>query len=149
MRSFVIAVAAICLATALMGNAFAVGLYVVGKEECDCSPLVAQGIVPDTLNKLKEAFLFPQIAAVLDRVGQEVRAVLSGFGPTSAQAAEPPTVTEQTDGKEKAAVEKPPAKEEKPAVEKPAKSKKPTAKLKGIEKKKKKEKKVKKPPTVM
>jgi hypothetical protein len=150
MRSFVIAVVAICLATALMGNAFAVGLYVVGKEDCDCSPLVAKGIVPDTVNKLTEALLFPQIAAVLDQIGQQVRAMLAGFGPTSAEAAEPPAMTEQTtDGKEKTEVEKTPAKEEKPAVEKPAKSKKPTAQLKGIQKKKKAKKKVKMPPRAM
>jgi hypothetical protein len=149
MRSIFIAVVSICVATALMGNAFAVGLYVVGKEDCDCSPLVAQGIVPDTLNKLKEAFLFPQMASVLDRIGQEVRAMLAGFGPTSAEAAEPPKMIEQTEEKGKADVEKPPAKEEKPAVEKPAKHKKPAAQLKAIEKKKQQKKKVKKPPTVM
>jgi hypothetical protein len=151
MRSIFIAVVSICVATALMGNAFAVGLYVVGKEDCDCSPLVAQGIVPDTLNKLKEAFLFTQMAAVLDRIGVEVRAMLAGFGPTSAEAAEPPKMIEQTEEKGKTEVEKPPAKEEKPAVEKPVKSKKPSAKLKSIEKKKKsqKEKKVKVPPRAM
>jgi hypothetical protein len=149
MRSFVIAVVAFCLATAVAGNSFAVGLYVVGKEECDCSPLVAKGIVPDTVNKLSEAFLFPQIAAALDQAGKEVRGMLAGFGPTSAEAAEPSVTPEQ------AAVEKgktetvaPHAKEAKPAVEKHVMPKKRSARLKRLEKKSRKRK-VKIPPRAM
>ncbi|HMK33798.1 MAG TPA: hypothetical protein VK463_01940 [Desulfomonilaceae bacterium] len=148
MRSISIALVSICLAAALVGNSYAVGLYVVGKEDCDCSPLVARGIVPDTLNKMKEAFLFPQIAEVLDRIGIEVKAMLAGLGPAPAEAAETPAITEQTEGKAKTEMEKAPAKEEKPAVEKPAKHKKPTAELKKVEKKKTK-KKVKMPPRAM
>lgn len=150
MRSIIIAVMAICVAAFLVGNANAVGLYVVGKEDCDCSQLVARGIVPDTLNKLTEALLFPQIAAVLDRIGQEVKVILAGMGPASAEAAVTPTITEQPEEKGKTEVEKPPAKEEKPAAEKITKPKKQVAQLKKKEKKQKpKRKKVKAPPRAM
>jgi hypothetical protein len=97
MRSFVVAAAMCVLLGALLpGTAGAVGLYVVGKEDCDCSPLVARGIYPDTLNKIQEAVAFPQIAVALDRVAVEVRGMLDqGGGTTTASLSEPPGVSEE------------------------------------------------------
>lgn len=81
MRSSLISVAVICLlAVFLATDSKAVGLTAVGKEDCICSPLVERGIVPDTLNKLKLAFEFPQLAMVLDRLALDVRGILGQFG---------------------------------------------------------------------
>jgi hypothetical protein len=86
MRSFIIALV-ICLfsAVALTGNAGAVGLQAVGKEECVCDPLVARGIVPDTLNKLQLAFVFPEFGVALDRFAVEMKAILGQFGLVNGQ----------------------------------------------------------------
>jgi len=81
MRSSLISVAVICLLAVFLANdAEAVGLTAVGKEDCVCSPLVERGIVPDTLNKLKLAFEFPQLSMVLDRLALDVRGILGQFG---------------------------------------------------------------------
>jgi hypothetical protein len=84
MRSFTIALV-ICLfsAVSLTGNAGAVGLQALGKEECACDPLIARGIVPDTLNKLKLAFVFPEFGIALDRFAVDVKAILGQFGLTN------------------------------------------------------------------
>jgi len=86
MRSFTIALA-ICLfsAVSFTGNAGAVGLQAVGKEECVCDPLVARGIVPDTLNKIKLALVFPEFGIALDRFAVEMKAILGQFGLTNGQ----------------------------------------------------------------
>lgn len=68
----------------------AVGLYAVGKEQISCSPLVARGIVPDTWNKLSEAFLAPQISWALDRLAVEMKSLLNQFGAPPA----PPAIAE-------------------------------------------------------
>jgi hypothetical protein len=92
MRSFLI-VAAICvlLLSVLPVGAQAAGMIVKGKEECKCSPLVAQGVVPDTLNKLSHAFLFPSVFSVVDRIAGEVKNMFAQFGVAApAHAAEAP-----------------------------------------------------------
>ncbi len=141
MRS-VVAAGAVCLlvAWALAGNAVAVGLQAVGKEPCNCDPLVARGIVPDPVNKLKSAFDFQQISIALDRLALDVKTALSQFGsgapsngaPELTAKAEPPQrVTEKLPPEVK-----PPGKPAKKVAKKL--KKKPTAK-----------KRVKKPPRAM
>ena len=128
MRSFLIAVAVcIVLVASFPGMADAVGLYTVGKEECNCSPLVARGIKPDVLNKLGEAFAFPEIALALDRLALAVRGSLSQF-----EAPEPAAVEEPATPEEEAPAVKEKEKEEKPAAVK----KKPMVKAKAATKKK-------------
>ena len=156
MRSFTIAVmVTIVLATACVGNVYAVGLYAVGKEQCNCSPLVARGIIPDPLNKLKEALVCSQLAQVLDKIVVELKGMVAQVGAPSVGAYEEATKEEEIQGiKEKPTLEKKPgkeegpAKEEKPAIEKKSiKGKKPALQLKKDETKKKKRR-VKIPPKV-
>lgn len=149
MRSIVIA-AAICvaLATVWSGSAQAVGLYVVGKEDCNCSPLTARGIVPDPLNKMTEALLLPQFAEVLDRIALEIKGMIDQVGkPPVAETAAVAPEAEVT--KEKPTVEEKPAKEEKAAIEKKPEKKAKKAALHAKEKAKKKKKPVKMPSRVM
>jgi hypothetical protein len=118
---------------------------VVGKECPDCSPLVARGIYPDSLNVIKEAFVLPQLVAALDQVAVEVRTAVLQIGapPTSAYAE-----TQEETAPEKPAVEKPSPKSERPVVEKPSKQKKSITPLKRDDTKKKK-KRVTMPPRAM
>jgi len=155
MRSFIIAVVVtIALATACVTNVHAVGMYRVGKEECNCSPLVAKGIIPDPLNKLKEALVCSQLALVLDRIVVEIKGIVGQFGVNSAAASEEAVKKgeEAPELKARPAIEKIPrkeefpAKEEKPAIEKKSiKGKKPAVQLKKDQKKKRR---VKIPPKV-
>jgi hypothetical protein len=152
MRSFIIAVVVtIALAAAGVGNVHAVGLYVVGKEECNCSALVAKGIIPDTLNKLHEALLLPQLAMVLDKIAVGIKDMVSQTGgPSAAESEEAikegeqaPELKEKPAGAKKPGKEAIPLKERKPAIEKKSiKGKKPTSHMK----KGKKKKHVKMPP---
>ena len=69
----------VCLV--LSGGAHAVGDYVVGKEKCDSTSLNAKGIVPDTMNKFKELFVFTSyMAKAIDTLAGEVKAILGQFG---------------------------------------------------------------------
>jgi hypothetical protein len=148
MRSIVIvATIFVALTTVWVGKSQAVGLYVVGKEDCECSPLAARGIVPDTLNKLKEAFLVAHIAAALDKVAVEIKGMVDQFGkpPETEAAITPPEATE----KEKSAIEEKPAKE-KPAIDKKSEKKGQKAGIKNAKAdNSKKKKKVKVPSRVM
>jgi outer membrane biosynthesis protein TonB len=155
MRSFIIAVmVTIALAAAFVGNVHAVGLYAVGKEQCNCSPLIARGIIPDPLNKLHEALLFPQLAMILDKIAVGIKDMVSqvGMPPTAAFEEAIKKGEEASELKEKPAIEKKPGKEEvspkeeKPAIEKKSiKKKKPAMELKKDQKKKRR---VKIPPKV-
>ncbi len=147
MRRILIAVLSIVLVAAWLGQSQAVGLYVVGKEDCNCSPLVARGIVPDTLNLLTDALLFPHIAVALDKVALEIQSVLSGLTApavtTVAEAREETTEADTiTSDAEKATpkVDKPAAQAPEKKVTTPAKKK--TAKVK-------KKKRVRQPPKTM
>ena len=82
MRSHIIALA-ICVSlwTGFLANAHAAGYYSVGKEDCNCSPLVARGIMPDTLNQLVEALAFPKIGWAFERLATEIKLIASQFGP--------------------------------------------------------------------
>jgi hypothetical protein len=152
MRSLIIAVlVTIVLAAAGVGNVHAVGLYAVGKEECNCSALVAKGIIPDTLNKLHEALLLPQLAMVLDKIAVGIKDMVSQTGgPSAVESEEAIKEGEKApELKEKPAAEKKPGKEEiplkgkKPTIQKKSiKGKKPTLHMK----KGKKKKPVKMPP---
>ncbi len=155
MRSFIIAVmVTIALAAACVGNVHAVGLYAVGKEQCNCSPLVARGIIPDPLNKLHEALLFPQLAMILDKIAVGIKDMVGqvGMPPTAASEEAIKKGEEASELKEKPAIEKKSGKEEvspkeeKPAIEKKSiKKKKPAMELKKDQKKKRR---VKIPPKV-
>ena len=141
MRS-IVAAAAVCLLLAwvLAGTAAAVGLQAVGKEPCNCDPLVARGIVPDTANKLKSAVDFPQIAVALDRLAADVRTLLGQL-----DTGEP-----SNGAGERVAKVEPPQKEivKPPTVEKP--QVKPKKKItKKVANKPKAKKNVKKPPQAM
>ncbi len=145
---------AIALATACVGNVHAVGLYAVGKEECNCSPLVARGIIPDPLNRLHEALLLPQLAMILDKIAVGIKDMVGQIGtaPTVAPEEEIKRGEEAPELKAKPTFEKKPGKEEispkeeKPAIEKKSiKKKKPALHLKKDQKKKRR---VKVPPKV-
>lgn len=138
MRSLVVALIACMLVVgALAQRSEAVGFQVVGKEECKCSPLVARGIVPDTLNKLKEAFVFPSLVVAVERVAGEFRAVVSQFGAGPMAAVEPevppPSVEKKTEVKKE------------PVRMKPVKEK----KKKSAEKKSTTKRRIKQPPRAM
>jgi hypothetical protein len=155
MRSLIIAVlVTIALAAACVGNVHAVGVYAVGKEQCNCSPLVARGIVPDPLNKLHEVLLFPQLAMILDKIAVGIKDMVGQTGGPSAVAPEEEIKRgeEAPELKEKPVIEKKAGKdgispkEEKPAIEKKSiKKKKPAVQLKKDQQKKKR---VKIPPKV-
>jgi hypothetical protein len=135
MRAVMIAVLCIVLA-AVASQSHAVGLYVVGKEDCNCSPLVARGIVPDALNVLKEAFLFPQLTYALDRLAQEVQTMLVQIGspPTNGTA----ELKDDNATTAKPEAEKIAPKDEQPIIDKPIKDKKTSVTpAKSIKKKKK------------
>ena len=103
MRSFV-TVAAICvlLSSVLPVGAQAAGMIVKGKEECKCSPLVARGVVPDTLNKLSHAFIFPSLFRAVDLIAGEVKNMLAQFGVAApAHAADAPAPPPESVVKEK------------------------------------------------
>ena len=123
MRSFIVTMA-VCalLATGFAANALAVGVYVAGKEDCKCSPLVAAGVIPDPLNTLASLPVWRVLNAVAERLAAGVQGLLNqtGAAPTLA-AAEP----------------------EAPSASIAAAEKKPVAKSK----KKKKARKIKRPPT--
>ena len=90
--SFVLAVSFV-LAIGLATNCLAVGVTVAGKEECKCSPLVAKGIVPDTLNNLKLAFTFPAVGKIVNGIVGHFKAMLGQFGvKTRKQLPEPTEV---------------------------------------------------------
>jgi hypothetical protein len=85
MRYLVIAtVLSILVLSGMSDSARAVGYDVAGKEECVCSPLVARGIYPDTLNNLKEALVLPKLGFLAERLAQEIKAILGQFGVQSA-----------------------------------------------------------------
>lgn len=143
MRSLIVALAVCTMFLFfLAGRAQAVGFDVVGKEDCKCSPLVARGIVPDTLNKLKEAFVFPSLFVVVERMAGEIRAIVGQFGVKPMAAVQPPlpapSLEKKTEAKEKPV-------EMKPLKEKPKDKKKKTAKKKPGSKKKR----IKQPPRAM
>ncbi|MCX5862326.1 MAG: hypothetical protein NTW27_09450 [Deltaproteobacteria bacterium] len=80
MRAIIIVVAiSVFLWGDCVSNSYAVGYYSVGKEDCACSPLVARGIVPDTLNQLKEALMLPRLGSVLERLAVDFREMLTQF----------------------------------------------------------------------
>ncbi len=127
MRSLIVALAVCTMfLSALAGRAQAVGFNVVGKEDCKCSPLVARGIVPDTLNNLKEAFVFPSLFVVVERMAGEIKAIVSQFGVKPMAAVEPPiaapSVEKKTEVKEEP-IELKPLKEKHKKKKKSAKKK--------------------------
>ncbi len=143
MRFFIVALVALALVPGLTGTAGAAGYQVVGKEECTCSPLVARGVYPDTLNKLHQAVYFPTLIAAVDQVAMDLKSVVTHFveGP-AAESQESASSAEETQAvqeksaspaQEKVQKERKPAKEEKPAA---LKKKKSTHSLKKSSKKK-------------
>lgn len=62
----------------------ATGYDVAGKEKCVCSPFTSRGVVPDTLNNLSEALVFPKLGFVVERLALEIKAILGQFGVKSA-----------------------------------------------------------------
>lgn len=93
---YVVVAGAIALVVAVVGvqYSWAVGFDVVGKEKCECGPLVSRGIIPDTLNKLKEALLLDKLAALLDWAAADTGALIAQVGP-SGQEEVPETVKEE------------------------------------------------------
>lgn len=82
---YVVVAGAIALVVAAVGVqcSWAVGFDVVGKEKCECGPLVSRGIIPDTLNKLKEALFLDKLASVLDWIAADGGALMAQVGPSS------------------------------------------------------------------
>lgn len=142
MRSIVVAAVVCVLLVGLVpGSVGAVGLYAVGKEDCNCSPLVARGVIPDTLNKLQEAVAFPQIAMALDNVAVQVKGLLEQSGATAtASLSESPGAPEE----EPAVKEK-----EEKKLEKVPEVKKRKTHAKAVKAKPKKKKRVTQPPRAM
>ncbi|AFM26331.1 hypothetical protein [Desulfomonile tiedjei] len=146
MRStFLVATLCVALIMAFGGSAQAVGLYTVGKEDCNCSPLTANGIVPDTLNKMYLALLIPEISGVLDKVAIELKGMFDQIGkPPTVEAA---VIGETPESKSTVTPEK--SKEEKPAIEKKTDTKEKKSRLQSKADQKKKKKRVKVPSRVM
>jgi hypothetical protein len=143
MRALCIALLVVLLSVATITYSHAVGLYLVGKEDCSCSELVAKGIYPDTINKLTEALMFPQLALVLDKVGEQVQLMLANIGapPTDGSTeAALRNLEDVTDKEEKI------SKTEAPEIKK-SPAKKAASHLKKTAKKKKLR--IQKPPRVM
>lgn len=104
------------------------GLVAVGREGCDCSPLVARGIVPDTVNKLHLAVYFPEMAGAVERFAEEFRTVFSNvIGPKAVAAEATPVSVEAEKTTEEAPAVK---KEAAPEPAKKAKKPKQTKRLK-------------------
>ncbi|MFH0823668.1 MAG: hypothetical protein V2B18_13040 [Pseudomonadota bacterium] len=128
-----ITAAAVCAAFLVLqaSGASAVGVYTPGKEQCNCSPMVARGVYPDTLNLLHEAFVFPSINNTIDRIAVEVKSLISQF--SLASAGRMPATKAKTDvpldkPRTKAAVDKGVIKKtDKKAQEKKPPDKKPIA----------------------
>lgn len=132
MRYITVLSVVFALMALFLGNAGAAGMVVMGKEPCDCSSLVARGIIPDPLNKLADMLYFPQVASALDSVAVEVRSMLAQ--PEEEATVEPEEEAKQP--KEKSTLEEKPEKPAKEAIrhsekkKKVAQSKKPTHKKK-------------------
>ena len=108
MRSFVVTMA-VCalLATGFAANALAVGVYVAGKEDCKCSPLVAAGIVPDMLNTLAAMPFWRVLNGVAERLAAGVHAMLNQTGGAPTLAAAGPETPPSIAPAEKKPVAKP------------------------------------------
>lgn len=86
MRSLCACTILCCMvALACAGSSFAVGFYTPGKEECKSSPLQARGKVPDVLNQLADAVVFPSVIRALDKLAGEIKAILGQFGVRTSQ----------------------------------------------------------------
>jgi hypothetical protein len=77
---FILSVFCVLLTVSMLGTAGAAGYVAAGKERPDCPSLVARGVYPDTLNKLQEALVFPRLGFAIERLAEEIRAVLDQFG---------------------------------------------------------------------
>ncbi len=96
MRSLLVAVVMVIIASAAMPNsASAVGYYRVGEPPA-CSSLVARGLVPDTVNQLTEAFPLHYVASALDSIAVDVRSFLEQMAqkPEAEVVAAAPTKSE-------------------------------------------------------
>ncbi len=80
MRYLVLVAVGCLVVTGMVGNAAAVGLERVGEEDCHCSPLVANGVVPDFWNQLAMLFTVPELNQVIDETAVDLKAVLDQFG---------------------------------------------------------------------
>jgi len=143
MRYFIVLGLVFAFLAVSLGNANSAGLYVVGKEPCDCSPLIARGIIPDPLNRLHDMLYSPQVAAALDSVAVEVRSMVTQLETTETNGSAPAVAPEEeTKGpKEKPTLEEKATKEEgagKEATETIGKKKPVVHAKKAIQKKKKK-----------
>jgi hypothetical protein len=93
MHSFRCAVViGVLLVTGLVGNAFAVGMSAVGREDCTCPELVTAGIIPDTLNRVTLMAQWINPASVVDRISGEIKAILSQFGVETTHQPERPRI---------------------------------------------------------
>ena len=141
MRSLVVAMMCVALVAGVYGTAHSVGYKVVGKEDVVCSPLVARGVIPDSLNLFVEAVRFPKLAQAVDGLAVEIRSFADQFAaPPESEVAE----TSEPATESKVSGEKPSeeavGKEEKPGKEEVStgeKTKKPAAKAKTQPKKRK------------
>ncbi|MGC8657722.1 MAG: hypothetical protein ACP5U1_01485 [Desulfomonilaceae bacterium] len=117
MRYFLVSLLCVAAMFAFSSNSMAVGVYTPGHEQCDCSPLIQRGVIPDTWNKLTQALLIPQICWAIDRLTIEAKAVINQFGepPETAQVSATSETRELKD-------QPPPLKKEK--VKKPVEKKK-------------------------
>jgi hypothetical protein len=95
MRRLVVAMVCLALVAAFAGTVGAVGLQVVGKEACTCSPLVGRGIVPDTVNEIHDALYFPTLMGALDQVAINVRTFVEQLGTAEVPEAEAPAAKEE------------------------------------------------------
>ncbi len=67
-------------------NIHAAGYFDPNKEDCKCDTLVKQGIKPDVLNRVHQAWVFLNIGPILDSVATGLKGVLSQFGLKSSKA---------------------------------------------------------------
>jgi hypothetical protein len=97
MRAFVIMVAiSLFIGVGCVSTSHAVGYYSVGKEDCRCSPLVARGIFPDTLNLINEALVLPGLGGALERFAVSIREMFTQFAATPSDSVSEPVTRKES-----------------------------------------------------
>ncbi len=80
MRYMVFAAVVSLVVAGMVGIAPAAGLQKVGEEECRCSPLVANGVIPDVWNQLALLLTLPNISQAVDNIAVDFKEIVGQFG---------------------------------------------------------------------
>jgi hypothetical protein len=120
MRYLVLLAVGCLVVTGMVGNAAGAGLELMAEDECRCSPLVANGVIPDAWNQLAMMLTFSELNHAIDEVAIDLKALVDQFGlnggNTVASASVPPSLEKtealstQQKAQKQAALKKPSAK---------------------------------------